>query len=366
LTDGFTLFRCKKSDVWPICAIVHNLPDEVQTRQENILILALIPGPSTPKDFDLFLNPIVEEFIELAHSIPAFDASMSKVFTMHAFPTTIFGDMLAICKVMRFNGSNGECPCRECLIIGVLLWCQHYFPHTMPSNHPLLIDPEPSDSDDMEGHVKFWLYEQVPQTDDNYQADYDVLDLLLRNHTCYLKMVRITAGLSSSKDQEQCQKATGIKGLSILARLGSIDFPRSFPHNIMHLLFLNVTKNMLNLWTDKYKNLNKYIEQFHISDNIYKRLCGELENCHGTFPSQFGRPFPDLYNRPADFTAENWLSFVTLTSSIVLHNHLLQDCLENWNVFVKATKLCIKLEITCEDVHEIRQLFADFVTEYKK
>jgi hypothetical protein len=179
LTDGFTLFWHKKSDIWPICTIVHNLPDKVQTRQENILILALIPGPSTPKDFDSFLNLIIEEFIELAHGIPAFDASTSKVFTMHAFPTTIFGDMLVICKVMRFNGSNGECPCWECLIIGVLLRRQHYFLHTMPSNHPLPIDPEPSDSDDMEGHVKFWLYERVPQTDDNYWADYDVLDLPL-------------------------------------------------------------------------------------------------------------------------------------------------------------------------------------------
>jgi hypothetical protein len=121
----------------------------------------------------------------------------------------------------------------------------------------------------------------------------------------------------------------------------------------MHLLFLNVAKNMLALWNDKCKNLTEFDKEFHLPDDVFEALCKELENCCGTFPSQFGRPFPDLYNHPSDFTAENWMNFVTLTSSVLLHNHLPKKYLRNWNIFVHATKLCMKLEISIGDVRDI-------------
>lgn len=110
-TDGFTLFKRKKSDMWPICAIIHNLPDDIQTKQENVMLLAFIPGPNAPFDFDSFLSPIIDEFATLARGVDAFDASIGKFFKLHAFPVLVFGDMMAICKAMGYKGPAGEHGC---------------------------------------------------------------------------------------------------------------------------------------------------------------------------------------------------------------------------------------------------------------
>lgn len=45
----------------------------------------------------------------------------------------------------------------------------------------------------------------------------------------------------------------GVKGLSILSRLSSIDFPRSFPPDSMHLWFENVIPDLVKHWRGKYR-----------------------------------------------------------------------------------------------------------------
>lgn len=51
---------------------------------------------------------------------------------------------------------------------------------------------------------------------------------------------------------KQCSKY-GVKGLSILSQLSSIDFPRSFPPDSMHLWFENVVPDLVKHWRGKYR-----------------------------------------------------------------------------------------------------------------
>lgn len=119
--------------------------------------------------------------------------------------------------------------------------------------------------------------------------------------------------------------------------------------------------------------MNKYTgldedKPYHLdlNTNEYRILMEELLGCKDSLPSQFGRPFPDLLNQPSDFTAKNWLNFITLASSIVLQGQLPAVYYNHWNVFVKATTLCMKLEMSEDDIGDIRQLFRTFVSDYKK
>jgi len=41
--------------------IYANLPPDVRIKRENLMISALIPGPKEPKNFNSFLQPLVEE-----------------------------------------------------------------------------------------------------------------------------------------------------------------------------------------------------------------------------------------------------------------------------------------------------------------
>src|SRR6266508_3399822 len=67
----------------------------------------------------------------------------------------------------------------------------------------------------------------------------------------------------------------GIKGRSILFELKSIEFPRSFPIDIMHLFFENVTPQMFKLWSNQFfkeDNLNNLSFPFILSKSSWKEI----------------------------------------------------------------------------------------------
>ena len=51
----------KCDDCWIVLFINANLPPEQRVKKKNLLITAIIPGPKSPKDFNSFMKPIVEE-----------------------------------------------------------------------------------------------------------------------------------------------------------------------------------------------------------------------------------------------------------------------------------------------------------------
>src|SRR5260370_40435715 len=75
MTDGFQVFKHQHDNsatCWPIIAINFNLPPE-QTKLAHVIPLAIIPGPKAPKDFNLYLQPFVDECKLLATGEWAFD-----------------------------------------------------------------------------------------------------------------------------------------------------------------------------------------------------------------------------------------------------------------------------------------------------
>jgi len=64
-TDGYQIFRQKRNDCWVILFINANLPPNIRVQRENLMISALIPGPKAPKNFNSFLQPLVNELKQL-------------------------------------------------------------------------------------------------------------------------------------------------------------------------------------------------------------------------------------------------------------------------------------------------------------
>jgi hypothetical protein len=54
-------------------------------QESNFMMTLLIPGPSSPeKDFDVFLEPLVEDLLNLWTGVSAYDANNGKMFKLHA------------------------------------------------------------------------------------------------------------------------------------------------------------------------------------------------------------------------------------------------------------------------------------------
>jgi hypothetical protein len=73
------------------------------------------------------------------------------------------------------------------------------------------------------------------------------------------------------------KKNLGIKGKSILFELSSINFPHSFPVDIMHLFFKNVAPHMFQDWIGKFypKNDERNSNEHTISSKTWVEI-GEI------------------------------------------------------------------------------------------
>lgn len=64
-TDGYQIFRQKRDDCWVVLLINANLPPAVRVQHENLMITMIIPGPKAPKNFNSFLQPLIDELKQL-------------------------------------------------------------------------------------------------------------------------------------------------------------------------------------------------------------------------------------------------------------------------------------------------------------
>jgi len=63
--DGYQLFRQKTEENWIVLFMNGNIPPAQRVKKENMLIVAMFPGPQAPKDFNSFMRPIIDELKSL-------------------------------------------------------------------------------------------------------------------------------------------------------------------------------------------------------------------------------------------------------------------------------------------------------------
>jgi hypothetical protein len=86
-TDGFNPFGKMSSSysMWPVFLIPYNFPPWECVEQSNFIMGLLIPGRECPgKDIDVFLEPLIEELLELWKGVTTLDALTGKKFNLHA------------------------------------------------------------------------------------------------------------------------------------------------------------------------------------------------------------------------------------------------------------------------------------------
>lgn len=92
-TDGFNPFghMSNSYSMWPVFVIPYNLPPWACMDQSNFIMTLLIPGPKAPgKDFNLFLQPLIEDLLDLWKGIKTYDAVTDKMFTLHAAVSLVY------------------------------------------------------------------------------------------------------------------------------------------------------------------------------------------------------------------------------------------------------------------------------------
>jgi hypothetical protein len=114
--DGFNPFgnMSTQYSMWPVLLTPLNLPPWECVNPANCFMSLLIPGPTSPgKDFDLFLEPLIEELLELWNGVSTLDACTGKKFDLHAVVLWCIHDYPAL-STLSGRTTKGYYACIHC------------------------------------------------------------------------------------------------------------------------------------------------------------------------------------------------------------------------------------------------------------
>ncbi|KAG9124844.1 hypothetical protein FRC07_010018 [Ceratobasidium sp. 392] len=253
--------------------------------------------------------------------------------------------MPAVAKLMCMKGHVGKSPCRACKIIGV-------------------------QSKDEKGHVTYYAPLSCPNGEErDGPRHYNPLELPRQTHKQFLReAVRVESSATIREENEQ-GRDLGITGLSTLSALSSLDFPNSFPHDLMHVIFENVLPMLINLWTrkGKWKDFGSGDEDYVFRPNVWEAIGEACAASGDTIPAAFGCRVPNLDKKRTEVTSEVMLLFATLLGPAVLRDRFIDVAYYRHFVqFVQLTKKCLAIRVSREDVDFIRQGFAKWVRQFEE
>jgi len=115
-TDGFNPFSEKNTtySMWPVLVVPYNLAPWECMEESNFMMALLIPGPKSPgKDFDVFLQPLVEDLLELWTGVDTYDAITGKSFKLRAAVLWCIHDYPAL-STLSGRTTKGYFACLHC------------------------------------------------------------------------------------------------------------------------------------------------------------------------------------------------------------------------------------------------------------
>lgn len=345
-TDGFAPFKRRKNTAWPLILFNYNLPPDKRFHIDQILALGVIPGPKKPHDIDSFLWPAVCELLELARGVRAFDILCSSIFLLRAYLIAVFGDIPAVSLLMHMKGHNGIRPCRFCEIRGLRV------PETRITTHYVPLHRS--------------LHPQV-RADPTLTPIYDAHALPLRTHGALLEQGRKVQQAATTAAAERLGKEYGIKGVPILSRLPSLQFPTSFPYDFMHLIWENLVKNLILLWTGDFKGLDEGSESYVLDSSVWESIGAAGSLSGQSIPSAYGPRVPNIQADRSNVSAEMWSMWTLYIGPVLLRRRFKKP--KYFRHFVRLVRLlhiCLQFEITAEEIDQLDRGFQEWVQDFEK
>ncbi|KAG9079769.1 hypothetical protein FRC06_007486, partial [Ceratobasidium sp. 370] len=190
---------------------------------------------------------------------------------------------------------------------------------------------------------------------------YDPLNLPRRTHKGFIRQALKVEASQTNREEDRLSRDSGITGISPLARLSSLEFPRSFPHDFMHMVFENIIPSLIDLWTHsgKYEDLGTGDEDYILSKPVWTAIGKACAASGDTIPAVFGCRVPNLSTKRRDSTAESNCLFAIFLGPALLRRRFRNHAY--YGHFLKLVALinkCLSWTITREDLDFIREGFS--------
>ena len=113
--DWFNPYKHTQYSIGAVYLTILNLPRTQRYKIENTIIVGLIPGPNEPKRINAFLQPIIDQLIQLWHGVDIIESANNSVPTLRAALLCFISDIPATRKVCGFPSFNAKFGCSKCL-----------------------------------------------------------------------------------------------------------------------------------------------------------------------------------------------------------------------------------------------------------
>ena len=294
--DFFQPYKHVSYSVGAMYLTVNNVPRSIRYKQENVILVGLIPGPHEPKhDINTFIEPFVNELLNLWEGIELDIYSLGKKSVRCAL-LCIACDLPAGRKLCGFPSYSAHYACSHCF---------KWFPGSFGA-----ID-----------YSGFDRHNWPPRCNKSHRQ----AALSLKN-------------FKTKTEQISRESSAGCKYSSLL-KLPYFDAPRMLIVDPMHNLFLG---------TAKYYLKNIWIEKGLVTNDSFELLQKRVDQC--LVPSGIGRIPLKIQSSFSSFTADQWKNWVNYFLLISLQDYLQGDHLECWRHFVLACRLFTKQVLSSQDV----------------
>lgn len=115
-SDGFNPFRSmsSKHSTWPVMLIPYNLPPWICMKETSLILSMIIPGPASPgNDIDIYLQPLIDELLQLWDGVDTFDASSQEIVPLKAALLWTLNDFPALAYLYGWS-TSGKYGCPSC------------------------------------------------------------------------------------------------------------------------------------------------------------------------------------------------------------------------------------------------------------
>ena len=306
--DWFQPFKHTVCSVGAIYLTIMNLPRALRFKRTNVILIALIPGPSEPAhDINTLLDPLVNELSTLWKGIimEIHNGSLVVKEIVRCALLCCACDLPAGRKVCGFLSHSASLGCSKCL-------------------------------KSFKGSAGTMNY-----------SGFDRQSWPLRTNEIHRQNVQLVQQCKTKTEQTQKESLYGCR-YSVLLKLPYFDPPRMLIVDPMHNLFLGSGKHMLNIW----------LEHNILSPSQFQ----QIQECVDSFavPSDMGRIPRKIKTGFSSFTADQFKNWITVFSIPALYAILPSQHLECWRHFVLACRILCKHSLSMDDISLFDALLMQF------
>ncbi|KAJ7110208.1 hypothetical protein C8R43DRAFT_904512 [Mycena crocata] len=135
----------------------------------------------------------------------------------------------------------------------------------------------------------------------------------------------------------------------------------------MHLIWENLIKNLVLLWTGEFKGLDEGTGEYQLAKAIWEAIAKRTSAAADTIPSAYGSRVPNIAKDRPNVSAEMW-SFWTLYLGPVLLQRKFRSAkyYDHFIALVRLLNICLQFEITDGEIETVRVGFIDWVQRYEE